>query len=62
MKMMEDSVTKIRDVLRGLIYKDDFFFILDALSQMTRHKTTVWTTRIGHIKHWVLPMSGINGG
>lgn len=54
--LVEHMITESRRVIGS----DDFYLYHDALSMMTSAKCKEWMREKGYLRHWVLPVNGLN--
>jgi hypothetical protein len=60
--MEEHLVNATREVIKGTMNENDFYFYHTTLSQMMCNKKKQMMTHTGHIKHWILPLKDLNAG
>ena len=63
---IRDLVTHIHDhtkeIFKGTVHEDDWFFYHDALKQLTAKSTVAWMKEKGYYSRWLIPQLGLNGG
>ena len=63
---VRDLVTHIHDhtkeIFKGTVHEDDWFFYHDALKQLTAKSTVEWMKEKGYYSRWLIPQLGLNGG
>ena len=61
---VQDLVTHIytesKKFYEGTEFEDNWYFYHDALSLMTAKSTIEWMADVGYLKHWLLPVHGLN--
>ena len=56
-KLIEHIVEASSKIMRGSKHEDDWYFMHDALVQMTCKTTIAWMKTKGHYKRWFLPVA-----
>ena len=63
---IRELVTHIHDhtkeIFKGTVHKDDWFFYHDALKQLTAKSTVDWMKEKGYYSRWLIPQLGLNMG
>jgi hypothetical protein len=60
--LVEHIISASAKVMQGTEFENDWYFFHDALTQMTNKETIEWMDQKGYLKHWILPMEGLNDG
>ena len=60
--MVTHIYEKSAEVMKNTKYKDNWMFYHDALTLMTANDCKEWMHNKGILKHWILPVNGLNKG